>query len=434
MKQGLGRRKALRRRGEPAPPKRGRRQQPNPFRRTTSGFEGLIPTDRSEDFFFSGWLQEPEAAAEFLEHGGEDRQPLTGDPRVGITVSAIGHLLLLIFMLIEPGRGLLGPKSESTEVPDVDKTEPLVLFMEDPALQQPPVVVVPVVPDVAPPEQELPPEPPPQVADNAMIIPKAMLTAPPDKRPDIMNDLPFSEGNTDEFYTEEEVKEPGSEGEPEEIVEAETLLVEESGEDDLSSEAAEGREGANDGTDVAQELARNAVGDLLYGTPSLKDEALAKRQIQPPTPRITQWMTGEGGEEGRFTDIRRFLAGAQFHNLEGGLISNTNNTLYYNDKGANFVPWIRRMLAEVGRIWYSIMPYSVNFDHGHVAVGITVDREGTITGLQILVPSGISGFDNAATGSVRAADLLPLPADYPDDRFDIILVFWYNERPYDLFG
>ena len=69
-----------------------------------------------------------------------------------------------------------------------------------------------------------------------------------------------------------------------------------------------------------------------------------------------------------------------------------------------------------------------------VAVGITVDREGTITGLQILVPSGISGFDNAATGSVRAADLLPLPADYPDDRFDIILVFWYNERPYDLFG
>jgi hypothetical protein len=35
---------------------------------------------------------------------------------------------------------------------------------------------------------------------------------------------------------------------------------------------------------------------------------------------------------------------------------------------------------------------------------------------------------------VRASQLLPLPADYPDDKFDIILVFWYNERPYDLFG
>jgi TonB family protein len=400
-----------------------------------SGFEGLIPTDGSENFFFSGWLQKSEAAKEFLDRGGEHWKPLTGDPRLGIVVSAIGHLLLLIFMLIEPSLGLLGPKSEFPEVPDIDKTEPLVLFMEDPALQQPPVVVVPVVPDVvAAPEQELPPDPPPQVADNAMIIPKAMLIPPPGKRPDIMNDLPFSEGNTDEFYTEEEVKEPNSEGVPEEITETETLLVEELGADDLSSEAAEGREGANDGTDVAQELARNAVGDLLYGTPSLKEEALAKRQVQPSTPRITPWVTGEGGEEGRFTDIRRFLAGAQFHNSEGGLISNTNNTLYYNDKGANFVPWIRRMLAEVGRIWYSIMPYSVHFDHGHVAVGITVDREGTITGLQILAPSGISGFDNAATGSVRAADLLPLPADYPDDRFDIILVFWYNERPYDLFG
>lgn len=432
MKQGLGRRKALRRRGEPAAPKRGRRQQPNPFRRTTSGFEALIPSDRSEDFFFSDWLEQPEAAAEFLEHGGEDREPLIGDPRVGITVSAVGHLLLLILLLIEPSLGLLGPRPESIEVPDVDKTEPLVLFMDDPALKQPPVVVVPVVPDVVAPPA--PPEPPPQVADNAMIIPKAMLTAPPDKRPDIMNDLPFSEGNTDEFYTEEEVKEPGSEGELEEIAEAETLLVEESGEDDLSSEAADGREGANNGTDVAQELAPNAVGDLLYGTPSLKDEALAKRQIQPPTPRITPGVTGEGGEDGLFTDIPRFLARAQFHNPQGGLISNTNNTIYYNDKGANFVPWIRRLLVEVERIWRSTMPYSVNFAHGHVAVGFTVDREGTITALDIFVPSGISGFDNAATGSVLAADLLPLPADYPDDRFDIILVFWYNERPYDLFG
>jgi len=26
-----------------------------------------------------------------------------------------------------------------------------------------------------------------------------------------------------------------------------------------------------------------------------------------------------------------------------------------------------------------------------------------------------------------------LPSDYPDDRFEFVLVFWYNERPYDLF-
>jgi TonB family protein len=90
------------------------------------------------------------------------------------------------------------------------------------------------------------------------------------------------------------------------------------------------------------------------------------------------------------------------------------------------------MLAEVRRNWF--VPYSVAFNHGHVAVGISVARDGTVTELKVLFPSGISGFDNAAVGALRASQLLPLPADYPDDKFDIILVFWYNERPYDLFG
>ncbi|MDB4304193.1 TonB family protein, partial [Desulfosarcina sp.] len=58
---------------------------------------------------------------------------------------------------------------------------------------------------------------------------------------------------------------------------------------------------------------------------------------------------------------------------------------------------------------------------------------GNVTELKVLIPSGTAGFDNAAVGALRAADLMPLPSDYPDDRFDIIIVFWYNERPYDLF-
>ncbi len=61
-------------------------------------------------------------------------------------------------------------------------------------------------------------------------------------------------------------------------------------------------------------------------------------------------------------------------------------------------------------------------------------RDGTITDMKLLIPSGTSGFDNAAVGALRASQLMPLPADYPDEKFDIILVFWYNERPYDVFG
>jgi TonB family protein len=266
-----------------------------------------------------------------------------------------------------------------------------------------------------------------------MLIPKAMLPSP--KPQDFMNDLPFSEGKTDEFYTDKEVEDPGKEGETEKLEEPkeEPVMAAESGEDDRTAEESAGEDNGNGGLEKPENALTPAeVSELLFGDPRAREAAKARVDIRPPEPRPSPREPGEGGEDGAFTDIRRFLDGARFDNPEGGLVANTGNTLYYNDKGANFVPWLRRMLAEVRRNWF--VPYSVAFNHGHVAVGISVARDGSVMEMKVLIPSGTSGFDNAAVGALRASQLLPLPADYPDDKFDIILVFWYNERPYDLFG
>jgi TonB family protein len=380
----------------------------------------LLPVDSSEDFFFASFVREPDEAAEFLEHG--EASGIASDPRLGVTASAALHLILLLLILLEPSLELLGDRREEAKPPE---KEPLVAFFKEPE----PSLVVPLVP--APPPDAAPEAfPPPRAADDRLLIPKAMLPPPRDKIQEFMNDLPFSEGNTDEFFTDEKVKEPGKAGEepePEKPVEPE--MVPESGEDESLSEKAEGEDAGNGGTDVAD---ARALGELIFGDPRLREERRPKVDIRPPEPRPAPGKIGEGGEDGAFTDIRRFLAGARFENPEGGLVSNTGNTLYYNDRGANFVPWLRRMLAEVRRNWF--VPYSVAFTHGHVAVGISVARDGTVLDLRVLIPSGTSGFDNAAVGALRASRLLPLPADYPGDRFELILVFWYNERPYDLFG
>ena len=140
----------------------------------------------------------------------------------------------------------------------------------------------------------------------------------------------------------------------------------------------------------------------------------------------------EERERGEPTDIWRFLEGKRFRNPEGGLVSNRNNTLYYDDRGANLVPWITRLIAEVRRNWY--IPYAASYQAGHVAIAISVLRSGALSWLQVVIPSGVPGFDNAAEGALRGAQLLPLPDDYPGEDFEIMLVFWYNERPYDLFG
>lgn len=428
MQQGFHHR-AAKRRSAPSAPKRRHRDRHNPFRRPSAGFEGLISDNSSQDYFFSGWIQDPEEAAEYLEHG--DLPGAIGtNPRMGVTTSAALHFLFVLFLLIEPSLGLLGPRTETAEEREArEKRDPLVLFMPKP---KPPVItavpLAPVVPNPAPPAAATKP---PQVADERMIIPKAMIPAP-DEKQKFMNDLPFSRGNTDEFYTEKEVKEPGKKGETEKKPDEPPVMAPEPGTDDARAEKTEGSDSGNDGTDAKKTLDPRAVGELLFGNPRPRAETRPRTEIRPPDPRPAPGEIGMGGEDGAFTDIRRFLAGSQFHNPEGGLVSNTNNTLYYNDKGANFVPWLNRMLAEVRRNWY--VPYSINFDHGHVAIGVSVARDGTVTELKLLVPSGVSGFDNAAVGALRAAQLLPLPADFPDDHFEIILVFWYNERPYDLFG
>ena len=289
--------------------------------------------------------------------------------------------------------------------------------------------------------QPTPPEP--QANENALLIPKAMLE--PERRAEVMDDLPFSTGNTDEFYTDEEVKDPGEEGDAaDEVdeVETEPVVAEESGEDDVDSDEVEGADNGNDAVEVAdRSIDPTDLGDLLFRDSLVEpsDDPLREeerqRRLQPPEPRVSRAEMGEGGENGRFTDIRRFLAGARFDHPEGGLVVGRDNTLYYNDKGANFVPWIHRMLAEVRRTWIASMPAAANVGYGgHTAVRFIVARDGTVIALETVYRSGVPGFDNNAEGAIRGARLLRLPADYPDETFDIIIVFWVNERPYDIFG
>ena len=380
----------------------------------------------------------------FLERGDTEGKEFGSEPRFGLLVSVLTHLFVLIVLLFDPSLGDLlniPQKADSQTVRvNEEKKDPLVLFMEEEPISSVPVVPAPaIIPDKTNPETV--PQPLPSI-DELMVIPKAMLA--PERRAEIMNDLPYSAGNTDEFYTDEAVKDPGVKRE------SELPLSTGAGSERVDASDSEG-ELVSDALDeiASTERASELIDPSIAG--GVEERRAASREPQPLGSPNRSTMDGEyissetdlkpdtnelgeDGEEGRFTDIRRFLDGAQFHNLEGGLVANSDNTLYYNDKGANFVPWIRRMLAEISRTWRAGMPWAANIYAGHVAVGFTVDRSGNVLSFQTLVPSGVSGFDNIAVGAVRAADLLPLPSDYPDDKFDMIIVFWYNERPYDIFG
>ncbi len=431
---GPGRKRTEVRRGAPLPPNRKKKKRKAARKIplgsfAAGGFETFLPRSSSfEEQVFPVLLS---SAGESISSNTRFEQKLFHRIRQeGFVISMAFHLLITLLLIFEPS--FLNPGGEESEEALREDPERLVLFMDEPEPEPDPMQAVPVLPG---PEALLLMEEPPQ---NRLLIPKATRPPPPDKRQDFMNDLPFSEGNTDEFVTDEETEDPGEEGEPGDLAEEEILEEPDNG----PGEDHEGEEGLGEDPtapiDPEQRLA-----DLLPRDDFTFYEPGTQQPVTPPVspppsappprqiPRSRIGDGGQGGEGGAFEDIRRFLEDKRFHNVEGGLVTGSGNTLYYNDKGANFVPWISRMLGEVRRNF--MMPYSGSFLRGHVAVGVSVLRSGDVAELEIIVPSGTSGFDNAAIGSLKAADLLPLPSDYPDGRFEFILVFWINEQPYQLF-
>jgi TonB family protein len=375
-----------------APQRKRKRESRPPDRaeltRKGLGFETFLAVADREHLPLPDLLRDEGDAAVPVHEG----IALRNSRREGFLFSAILHLLIIIFALINPD--LLAPADREPEVHPADR---LVLMVEPPP-PPPEPLVAPAVP--TPPQAQAQPQPPQE--SERMVIPKATQPPPPDKQQDFQNDLPFSEGNTDEFVTDQEHEKPGEEGD---------------------RETADADAHTEEAKRLADLLPRD---DFTFG---------GARPVPPPEPETPPpgglGPQGQNGGGGPFEDIRRFLEDKQFHNPEGGLVTGRDNTLYYDDKGANFVPWIRRMLSEVRRNW--LVPYSASFRAGHVAVAVSVNRNGDIVALEVMIPSGTPGFDNAAQGALRAADLQPLPPDYPDDHFEFVLIFWYNERPYDLF-
>lgn len=344
------------------------------------------------------------------------------------------HLLLLLALL---GRLIPLPEGDPVTLA-AEESEPLLYAFEAPpdlAVEEPPPAVdlVPLTPPT--PEPEPPPEAPAPPPAAALVIPEAQIAVP---STGFQNDLPFSEGDTDEFFTDEEAGE-----DPDAPRESE----------DRTAFAAEPEEEAAEGGPadaLAEEMPDPAAPDPRRPAPPPLDDRLRfdedafRERIRDPAAEVRRLASDlarrnarrqareEERRRGAPTDIWRFLEGKRFRNPEGGLVSNRNNTLYYDDRGANLVPWINRLIAEVRRNWY--VPYAASFQAGHVAIAISVLRSGELAWLQVVIPSGVPGFDNAAAGALRGAQLLPLPDDYPGNDFEIMLVFWYNEQPYDLFG
>ncbi len=100
-------------------------------------------------------------------------------------------------------------------------------------------------------------------------------------------------------------------------------------------------------------------------------------------------------------------------------------SLFFDPQGADFTGWINHFTAEVYRNW--IIPQPARFGvQGKVEIEFTVERDGSISRIEIVKPSHTTAFDNSSRNALRSSRLQVLPNDYRPDRVTIRVTFLYN--------
>ena len=126
-------------------------------------------------------------------------------------------------------------------------------------------------------------------------------------------------------------------------------------------------------------------------------------------------------------NLQRYTQGEAFDN-QGGAGGQFGPEIQFDTKGVEFGPWIRRFIAQVKRNW--LIPYAAMSMKGHVVMQFNVHKDGSITDLQVVGPSGIDAFNNAAFGALSGSNpTQPLPPEYPDSKAFFTVTFFYNETP-----
>jgi TonB family protein len=96
--------------------------------------------------------------------------------------------------------------------------------------------------------------------------------------------------------------------------------------------------------------------------------------------------------------------------------------------GADFRPYLLRVLSSVRRNWFAVIPESARLGRrGKVVVQFAISKDGKVPKLIIASPSGADPLDRAAVAGISASNPFPpLPDDFKGNEVRLQLVFVYN--------
>ncbi|MBI4466844.1 MAG: TonB family protein [Acidobacteria bacterium] len=126
---------------------------------------------------------------------------------------------------------------------------------------------------------------------------------------------------------------------------------------------------------------------------------------------------------------------------EGGPIQPNFNTpfptILSDTRGVDFGPYLIRLLREVRRNWYAVIPESARWgEQGRVVIVFSIQKDGSVPLGQptVVRSSGRSHLDRPAFASIRASQPFPpLPEEFTGENIVLQFTFLYN-LPLDYTG
>jgi TonB family protein len=307
-------------------------------------------------------------------------RPLTRLEQILITI--IAYLLIVIGIIVYPRM----PWVKAAEAARLEKLEEQRKQQEQEDIRERAQFVF-VAPKV-----EVETKVPPKLAELSDRTRRAQTM---EKAPDPKNDVAFSRGNSAEKVITDARKERTQPGEK-------------------PSEAPKGNTDGN-------------------GTPETNPNALAlptgpQSTIARNEPSRNPTLGGQpsGLLSDAIRNVNKYSQGESLQNVQGN--GDFGPSIQFDTKGVEFGPWLRRFIAQIRRNWF--VPYAAMSLRGNVVLAFKVHKDGSITDLQIMRPSGIDAFTKSAFNAIKLSNpTVPLPLEFPDENAPFVVTFYFNETP-----
>ena len=125
---------------------------------------------------------------------------------------------------------------------------------------------------------------------------------------------------------------------------------------------------------------------------------------------------GGGGQAGEFG------LGTGAHGRQMGALEILSNT-----QGVDFGPYVAKVLQDVRKNWYRLIPKSDLMKKGKLAIEFAITKDGKVAGMKLTDTSGDVALDRAAWGGITASNPFPpLPSDFGGQYLALRFRFYYN--------